>query len=275
MKKQLLTLALMLTASILFAQSITFTFENARNTNDGTDDYYEADIFIVSDTDFKLGSGQVYFNYNTAAFGENAFGNGNFEYLQPAGTILAEVYGFPAYKDFIANDNTADRVSTAFQQGVSSGTITAPNVTTTAKHLFSIRIKYVDVNQDPSVTFETGDAFADQFFTACGPEANGFPDCTNFPGTQIVDDTFDSAGSTLSSLSFALENDILLATNSDSLHISYTNSIQLEAYTIFTITGRKVINSTLETTSIAALPRGVYIVLLDFDQGTVSKKFVK
>ncbi|CAL2111261.1 conserved protein of unknown function precursor containing a type A C-terminal secretion signal [Tenacibaculum sp. 190130A14a] len=194
MNRKLLLIVLTLFSTITFAQNISFTFVNARNTNDGTDDFYEADIYIASDTDFKLGSGQVYFTYNTAAFGSNIHTSGNFQYLQPSGSILGEVYGFPAYKDFIVNDNTTSRVSTSFQQGVSSGTITANNVTTTPKHLFSIKIKYTDINETPNVAFETGAVYLDQFFTACGPTTFGFPDCTNHPGVQLTGDSFDSTG---------------------------------------------------------------------------------
>ncbi|MDC1162335.1 T9SS type A sorting domain-containing protein, partial [Tenacibaculum sp.] len=162
--------------------------------NDGINDYYEADIYVSSTIDFKLGSGQVYFTYNTAAFGSNIKANGNFEYLQPSGSILGEVYGFPAYKDFIDNDNTTSRVSTSFQQGVSSGTITANNVTSTAKHLFSIKIKYTDITKAATIAFETGGVFLDQFYTACGPATFGFPDCTNAAGSQLFGDSFDSTG---------------------------------------------------------------------------------
>ncbi|AXT52557.1 DUF5011 domain-containing protein [Aquimarina sp. BL5] len=197
MKKITFLIICFLLTAVVSAQDITFTFQNARNTNDGTDDFYEADVYIESSTDFKLGSGQIYFTYNIAAFGENIDGSGNFEYLQPDGAILAETYSsFPAYSSFIANDNTNSRVSTSFQQGLSSGTITANNVTSTAKHLFSIKIKYEDINEEPTVAFETGTVFLDQFFTACGPATFGLPDCTNNPGVQITNDTFDSSEAT-------------------------------------------------------------------------------
>lgn len=195
MNKKILLITAIFISSITFAQNISFSFVNAKNTNDGVNDYYEANIYIASDVDFKLGSGQIYFTYNTAAFGNNIHTNNNFEYSQPLGSILGETYsGFPAYKDFIVNDNTTSRVSTSFQQGLSSGTITANNITTTPKHLFSIKIKYTDVNEEPTVAFETGSVFLDQFFTACGPTSFGFPDCTNEPGTQILGDSYNSTG---------------------------------------------------------------------------------
>ena len=75
----------------LYGQDIHFTFANAQNTNDGSNDFYEVDVLIKSTVDFKLGSGLLYFNYNTAAFGPNVSANGKLEYTQPTGYILGEV----------------------------------------------------------------------------------------------------------------------------------------------------------------------------------------
>ncbi|CAL2089387.1 T9SS type A sorting domain-containing protein [Tenacibaculum sp. 190524A05c] len=197
--KSIITLILSFISAITFAQNISFTFVNARNTNDGTNDYYEADIYISSDTDFIIGSGQIYFNYNTAAFGDNVHTNGNFEMTQPDGSILATSFfggAVAAYQSFVVNDNTTSRVSTSFQQLASSGSFAGNNVTSTAAHLFSIKFKYADINESPNVTFEEGSVFLDQFFTACGPTTSGFntADCTNTPGSQITGDSFDSTG---------------------------------------------------------------------------------
>ena len=148
--RNLLFIFLVACTSQLFSQNISFSFVNARNTNDGTDDFYEADIYIASDTDFIVGSGQIYFNYNTEAFGENVHASSNFEMSQPDGSILAT--GFfggtvKAYQSFIVNDNTTSRVSTSFQQLASSGTIGMPVVNSTPQHLYSIKIKYTDVSK--------------------------------------------------------------------------------------------------------------------------------
>ncbi|MCH2034923.1 MAG: T9SS type A sorting domain-containing protein [Tenacibaculum sp.] len=200
--KSIITLILSFISAITFAQNISFTFVNARNTNDGTNDYYEADIYISSDTDFIIGSGQIYFNYNTAAFGDNVHNNGNFEMTQPDGSILATSFfggAVAAYQSFVVNDNTTSRVSTSFQQLASSGSFAGNNVTSTAAHLFSIKFKYTDINESPNVTFEEGSVFLDQFFTACGPTTTGFntADCTNTPGSQITGDSFDSTGAVI------------------------------------------------------------------------------
>lgn len=172
--------------------NIKFAFANAEITNDGNNNFYEADIMIESTEDFKLGSGQLYINYNTAAFGENISTNGKIEYTQPAGSILGEVSGSSVYKDFIQNDNTNSRISLSFQQGVGSGTITKNNVTTEAKVLFHIKIQYLNVDQDPQICFESDTVFSNQFFTACGGDT-----CTNTLGTQLLNDTFDCVGAVL------------------------------------------------------------------------------
>lgn len=186
------------------AQDITFAFANAQTTNDGTDDYYEVDVTISSTTDFKLGSGLLYFNYNTAAFGTNVKANANIEFTYPNGSyILGEHeknFNFgDLYNSYISNDNTTSRVAFSWQQNYSSAVYTG-NVTSTAANLFHIKIKFVDVNEDPSFCFETGAVFLDQTYTACGSTSSDpltTADCTNFPGSQIFNDNFDCSAALL------------------------------------------------------------------------------
>ncbi|MEO0723254.1 MAG: T9SS type A sorting domain-containing protein [Bacteroidota bacterium] len=196
-KKSLITSAVLLLLSLFVtpsaqAQTISFIFANAENTNDGTDDYYEIDVMISTDSDFKLGSGLLYFNYNTAAFGENVHANDNVEFTYPEGDyILGAVSFLNVYGSFVTNDNTSSRVAFSWQQTLSSGGIAADNVTAAAAALFHIKIKYEDVSEDPSFCFESGEAFDDQTYTACGPASFAIADCTNTPGTQLLDDNFD------------------------------------------------------------------------------------
>ena len=42
----LIVASFLLMATSSYSQDIHFTFENAQNTNDGTNDFYEADIMI-------------------------------------------------------------------------------------------------------------------------------------------------------------------------------------------------------------------------------------
>ena len=154
--KKCLFLLVLLLSSAGFAQQITLSIENAEIVDQGTFFTYEADVYIVTDSDFKLGKGQLYLNYNTAAFGENVFTNGNFTATQPDGSILGQTFGFPAYSPFITNDNTSSRVSFAWIQAVSSGTITADNVTATPTQLFHFSMVMADETVDPGVCFQSG-----------------------------------------------------------------------------------------------------------------------
>lgn len=205
MKKKLTLITLLLLSFCAFSQNVSYTFVNARNTNDGVNDFYEADIYVVSDTDFSLGSGQIYYNYNTAAFGENVKANSNFEMIQAPGSILATTFfggAVPGYDPLVVNDNIDSRVSTAWLQAASSGAL-GNNITSTPKHLYSIKFKYINVNEPPGVSFETGSVFIGQTFTACGPTTSGFApdDCFNEPGAEVTSETFDSLGAIIPSIS--------------------------------------------------------------------------
>ena len=185
------------TINITLGQDVSFTFANAQNTNDGGTDYYEVDVMISTTADFKLGSGQLYFNYSSTAFGTNISNNSNIEFSYPTGSyILGQVAGFNIYNSYVENDNTGSRVSFSWQQAVASGAF-SDNVTTTAAALFHIKVKYLDVNEDPNFCFESSDVFDDQTYTACGPNSFALADCGAYPGTQITNDSYNCAQAAL------------------------------------------------------------------------------
>ena len=170
-------------------------------TNDGTDDFYEVDVLIESIAGFKLGAGLLYINYNTAAFGTQVFTNGNITFTYSNGTspsylLGSEAFpGFGFYSNFITNDNSFSRVAFSWQQALSSGMMPTDNVTATAIELFHMKIKYLDVNMDPDICFESTPLYTDQTSTACG--GTTFADCAGFPGVQITNDNFDCSGASL------------------------------------------------------------------------------
>ena len=200
-----LGLCMMLMTSLSYAQEdIRFSFENPQITNDGVDDFYEIDVMIQTHNTttgtFKLGSGQLYFNYNTAAFGDNVVSNNRLEVSYPSGEYIAgqniDVVAFPIYSNFVKNDNTASRFSWAFSQTYGESTFAADNVTPTPAKLCHIKLKFLDVNAQPMLMFEDDGTYDDQFFTACGSENSGpgdAADCTNYPGVQMPNDTFDNS----------------------------------------------------------------------------------
>ncbi len=271
------------------AQDIEFTFENAQNTNDGSNDYYEVDIMIktINGTGtFKLGSGQLYFLYNTDAFGENVSANNRIEATQPEaeGYICGQnidAAAAPLYGTFTINDNTTSRVSWAFSQVFSASTIANDNVTETATRLFHLKLQYVDVNEDPMVLFEDGTIFDDQFFTACGGNAPANPfdtaDCTNQPGSQILNDFFDSSNAALSVPEFEDETNIEF-----SLYPNPTKDIAeirtgavIEKVEVFDILGKLVSESSGNIIDLENYNSGVYLVKVHSNKSTTVKRLVK
>lgn len=80
--------------------------------------------------------------------------------------------------------------------------------------------------------------------------------------------------SVLSLTDFELANNIKVIADTDELKVISSGSIRLENYVIYSISGTKVsLGSTtkIPTTSFA---KGIYILRLDFDRGSVSKKII-
>lgn len=298
--KQLLLAVLLLVGTLGYSQNIKFTFENAMNTNDGTNDFYEADVMIGTidgQADFKLGSGQIYFNYNEAAFGPNVQANGNFTVTQPNGdldlplsngggyicgqgvdaTAAAAIYG-----GFVVNDNTTFRVSWAFTQVFGSSTFALNNVLATPRRLIHIKIKYVDVNAAPMVAFENDNNVlsqaTDQFYTACGDAGGAFAsvDCTNYPGTQFVGATFDSAGATLAvEQNQLLQSSVSIYPNPATNVINVKASVAIKSIKLFDMLGKQVlVTNQTEQINIKHLPIGVYFLKAFAEDGSITKKIV-
>lgn len=190
----------------LLSQDVTFSFENAQNTNAAGTDYYEVDVMIATTTPFKLGSGQLYFNYNPLAFGTNIYDNNKIVLTYPNGGnyILGQKDNWLGvvdnYGDFVENDNTGSRYSFSWQQSKEGDCINV-NVSGTPTKLFHLKIEYINVAQPPTVCFESAPLFVDQTFTHCGNNDGtctlADEDCIGTPGMQITNDNFDCSGAAL------------------------------------------------------------------------------
>lgn len=277
--KRVLVLVLFLGTLSSFGQNIHFSFANAQNTNDGTNDFYEADVMIDASSDFKLGKGLLYFNYNTAAFGTFVSGGGNLEVTYPSGYILDtkdNVTGLIAvYGNFTQNDNTGSRFTFAYTQLFGSGSYNN-NVSSVPTKLFHIKIKYLDVNEAPMVTFE--ESIDDQFSTACGPTTplTGV-NCSTFPGTILVNDTFDSTGGTLGIHDELLAQGLRFYPNPVRSELTVDSQIPLTKVEIYNVLGKmaKEVTSKFEHISLDNLSNGIYIVRLYSEDGVTTKKLIK
>lgn len=281
-------------AGEVIEENIQITFANTQNTNDGNFDYFEADIMIQTmgnQEDFKLGSGQLYFNYNTDAFGTNIFDNNSFEVSANYGNgyILGELSNSNSIYDITTiSDNTNSRVSWSFSQEMSSGAITEI-IGTTLKKLAHIKIKYIDVNQPPEVAFENDERIVagckDQFYTACGPfdSVSTTLDCTSNVTTQNVktqflDAALDSSEATLSNKDFELLTGISLYPN-PTKNIIYTKGdiSRLKSIDVYSVFGQHMmqIDTNFDEINMSKLQSSLYFIKLNTENASVTYKVVK
>ncbi|AOW21630.1 hypothetical protein LPB138_13485 [Urechidicola croceus] len=299
-----------LTCFSLKAQDITLFIENAFIVEEGIETYYEADVMISSTTDFYVGSGQVYINYNHDAFGEDVVSSGNVEYLQPQESITGfswpgAPFSTPAYRDFIINDNgTTGAFSPSFQQNIAlDGLETAPTelqITSVPKLLFRFRLKYIDAaatGLNPDVCFVSEgdfddgenppdvspDLFQDQFFTACGRDTSSTvstANCSDYPGTQILNDSYDCSGAAVIPLDiknideYSLAN-IQIYPNPTTGILNINSAIELTRVEMFDILGKKILE-TEETTrlDLSKYRAGVYLLNLHSENGKTVRKIM-
>lgn len=80
--------------------------------------------------------------------------------------------------------------------------------------------------------------------------------------------------SSLSNSEFILTNNIKAITTTNEIKIVSPDSLRLENYTIYNISGAKVKQGTETTIAIEAIANGIYILKLTFDKGTITKKVV-
>lgn len=287
--KKIATLFVLLCAFSANAQDIEFTFENPENTNDGSFDYYEVDVMIATinaSGSFKLGSGQLYFNYNTTAFGLSVFDNSNIEVTQDnaQGYIAGQFIDAAAaaiYSSFTTNDNTDSRVSWSFTQFFSSNTFAADNVTSVPTKLCHLKFKYANVNEMPMVMFEDGDVYDDQFETACGGIGGGpfeAADCGAQPGVEILNDSFDSSGHTLSNTEFELQSAIKLYPNPVKGILNIEGDLSdATSLKLYALSGQLIleVKDNFNTIDMRLIESGIYFVKLNTGKEVSTFKVIK
>ena len=278
-----------------YTQNIKISLVNAQNSNDGGIDYYEADIMIQTidgQADFKLGSGQLYFNYNTDAFGTTAHGNNGFEVTADHGSdyLLGQTEGFISFYNISTkNDNLDSRVSWAFTQRVSSGAMTTM-ISSAPKLMVHIKFKYVTggVNELPMVEFETDENLVggcrDQFFIACGPfdTATNSLDCTtdNDPQNenfQFQDAIFDSGAAVLS-INDKDKLGELSIYPIPTKELLYVDIDKKSDYLLIDMFGKAIINGSLERgeneLQLRNYEAGVYFLRITNESNSITKKIV-
>ena len=264
-------------------ENIQFSFANAQNTNDGTNDFFEVDVMVkTTGNSFKLGSGQLFFNYNSLAFGEYISAFNNIEITFPfsegyiAGQPIDSDPNTAMYSDFRVFDNTQDSVdswfSWTFNQNSSGSNIAANNVTSTASKLCHIKIKYADVHLDPMLSFEL-ENFKNKFTTACGWDSNGDSSNCNLEARLLLTDADTFSNSEFENL----EGISLYPNPSKDILFVEGNISELNTIEIYSITGKQVmtLNHNLESINISTLQAGMYFVKLSSENTSKTIKIIK
>ena len=71
---------------------------------------------------------------------------------------------------------------------------------------------------------------------------------------------------------FEFRNDVKVITTPNTIKVLSTNSVRLEAYSIYSISGQKIANGTENEIQTNTFASGIYILKLNFDKGTLTKK---
>ena len=261
--------------------SVKYSFANATKTNDGSKDFYEVDVFIESSADFKMGSGQLYFNYNTEALGENIASKNKIEISQPSESILGETHAYPVYKDFKGNDDSSSRVSISFIQSKSSSILTTNNVTLVPKPLLHLKIEYTDASKSANFVFETDDTTLHKTYTACGPySVFGLANCIDQPGVLITDFTIENSQGVLLGIEdeTVLTNEVRIFPNPVSKNLTIDSGSKISKIEIYSLLGTKVKDiksSEFNSISISSLSSGMYLIKIFTEKSSVVKRIIK
>ncbi|MBK9255355.1 MAG: hypothetical protein IPM42_07705 [Saprospiraceae bacterium] len=180
-----------------YSQDATFMLTGHRIVHEAGTDYYYVDAMSYSNQGFKLGSGQLYFTYDTTAFGPNIIANNKMEILLPSASILSKKIGNPPfqfnyYNNLITNDNTFNRVSFSWQHNFSNTCLDSMNMNYFMDVLFVIKIAVKPDHLGPinPICLESNNIYIHQTYTACGPNICNINDCLNHPGVQLSQEIY-------------------------------------------------------------------------------------
>ncbi|MEM1096967.1 MAG: T9SS type A sorting domain-containing protein [Bacteroidota bacterium] len=152
-KLTLLCLCSLITLPTASAQSIIFTFDNARLTDSGAT--YTLDVMVATDAagvtaGAKLGDAQVYLNYNTAAFGTSVASTVTVN----EGTLMQDVQGLDGHTIIRVTDNTASRIAITTDYLFDPATNFSTALSQTPQQYVEIVMPVVDAEASAGMSFQ-------------------------------------------------------------------------------------------------------------------------
>jgi hypothetical protein len=136
--------------SNVFAQGITFTFEDETLTTDGPDRFLEFDIYVEATASSDIGDCQAYVIYNTDAFGTDINDSGGLTVTK--GSLVDDsTGGGTQYYLLQVNDNGAnpDRYSIAIQYNA----YTPATLSTDTMQWAHVKMKILDIGESAGLSF--------------------------------------------------------------------------------------------------------------------------
>jgi len=153
MKKYLILIALWGVVT-LNSTSITFNFDNIQITGE-TEKILEFDIMAkAGEVGTRIGSNQIYLQYNTQAFGENIFLNNNVEITKGSLLIGELVAGVPLYNELNFADNAVNTIGIQAEYIFSTLPDLANELLTEYNDLFHIAITIQDTSYSSGILFD-------------------------------------------------------------------------------------------------------------------------
>ena len=106
-------------------------------------------------------------------------------------------------------------------------------------------------------------------------DATATADCGAEPGTQLVNDTFDSVGATLSNEGFELLTGLKVYPNPASETIYITSGVTIEKIEVYDIVGKRVLESkNTSAVKVNHLDHGLYLLKLHSENASTTKKVI-
>lgn len=135
------------------AQSIIFTFDNARLTDNGTT--YTLDVMVATDAtgvaaEAKLGDAQVYLNYNTAAFGTSIASSVTVN----EGTLMQDVLGQDGHTIIRVTDNTSSRIAITTDYLFDPSTSFSTTLSQTPQQYVEVVMPVADAQVSANLSFQ-------------------------------------------------------------------------------------------------------------------------
>ena len=196
MKNLLLLIGIILLSfSLGFATSITFTFANGQITGTSPQ-YYEFDVMAnAGASGTRLGDTQVYINYNTSGFGSNIVANGKVTVTKGA-LLKGDVLGSALYDIVNVVDNTSSRVSITNGYNFDTSPDWANALPTTPDTLLHIKIEIASPSAGAGLSFEQtlmdGNQYESDNTTKYSPVIASDTDDSSLP---VVLSVFNASGS--------------------------------------------------------------------------------